>query len=372
MGMHEGRFSPEHERPTIEGATEVFPGGWRLTKSETVLDVPESWVFFDGQGLLVLDPGGELPIASRDDEVSLKPLVAQLTRSQENRKLAAVKALEAHYGVPVKGILLTHGDADHTNNIENISAEPIPIYVGKKGWWSTLSPETQFAAGKVMMQKSPHTGGTPGTLSGDAGDLVFRDIGFQAFAEAMNNPRGGRMRHEKKQALAARFQEYPESFALPDTKLEVVPLPGHAPEEVGFYIPDQRIFIGGDLLVTSKVEQSQRLNLFLPEANVFSALASLQRLRQMDIEQYYPAHGDVVTGREAIQSWIDALATDAKRIIDRTQAEHRQHPHATVRQLRPLVFTNDLRRAGMSPRSEETWILSVLRDGETQADVAAG
>lgn len=360
--------SPEFEtEPLPENVREVFPGGFRVVKGATTLDVPESWVFYDGEGLYVLDPGGELPVESRDDEVSLKPLAALATGSKESPKISAVRKLTERFHAPIKGVLLTHGDADHTNNIENISEPDTPIFIGRKGWWSTLSPEKQFAAGRINLKKSIHTGGQPGQLVGDAGDLNLRDIGFQVVAEAMNNPRGGRMRHEKKQALAKRFQDYPESFMLPEATIEVVATPGHAPEEVGFYVPEQKIFIGGDLLTTSKAEQSGRMNLFLPEANVYEALSTINKLRALDIEQYYPAHGDPIIGREAVQTFFDTVQQDAQRIIEKTKALHQQSPSLLVGQLRPRVFTPDLARKGMAPRSEETWILSILRDNPQEA-----
>lgn len=354
--MEREGFSPV-ERPEIdiENVEEVFPGGYRLTKGQTTLDVPESWAIDDGEGLFVIDPGGELPIESVRDAVSLKSVAAAMTNSLRSHKLEALRQLEEQLGKPVKGILLTHGDADHTNNLENVGASDVPVYIGRKGWWSTLSPEKQFAAGKVNLKKSALTGH-------ETGDLHFRDIAFQLVAEGMQNPRGGRMRHERKQELAKRFHDYPESFALPDSELNVVPTPGHAPEEVGFFIPDQKIFIGGDLITTSKPDQSGRLNLFLPEANVYQAMSTIDRLLGMEIEKYFPAHGDPIIGQAAVQAHLERVRADAQNIIDRTLNEHQHDPSATVQQLRTRVFTQDLRMNGMAPRSEETWILSILRD----------
>lgn len=347
---------PEHEQePLPENVREVFPGGFRVVKGETSLDVPETWVFYDGQGLLVLDPGGELPIETRDDEVSLKPLAALATGSKHSPKIEAVRELSRRFDAPIHGILLTHGDADHTNNIENVSGPDVPIYVGRKGWWSTLSPELQFAAGRVNLEKSPHT-------KGQSGDLQLRDLGFRAVAEMMNNPRGGAKRHERKQHLAARFRDFPQLFSLPEATVEVIPTPGHAPEEVGFFVPEAKVFIGGDLLTTSKPDQAGRMNLFLPEANVFEAIDSIRRLQELDLEQLYPAHGEPIVGRDAIQEYLAAVIADAEAIIERTERIHQEHPTLTVTQLRPRVFTRNIALPGMAPRSEETWILSILRD----------
>lgn len=364
-------FIPEQEGEHLpENVQEVFPGGFRVGKGETTLDVPESWVFRTPEGLLVLDPGGELPVETPEDRASLKSVAALVTRSTHSAKIQAIRELAERFDTKVSAVLLTHGDADHTNNIENISDDQTPIYIGRKGWWSTLSPEKQFAAGKMNLQKSKFAGADPGRQNGQAGDLHLRDIGFQVAAEALGNPRGGRMRHEKKRQLAARFSDYPESFHLPEATLNVIATPGHAPEEVGFYIPEEKLFIGGDLLTTSKPEQSGRLNLFLPEANIYQALSTLDHLQSLDIERYYPAHGEPIIGADVFRQHLDRLRHDAQTIIDRTLNEHQHDPGALVHELRQRVFTSDIRMPGMAPRSEETWILSILRDRNTDEHVA--
>lgn len=353
------------ETHDIPHATEVFPGGWRLTKGMTYLDVPETWAIYDGEGLLVVDPGGELPIETSEDALSAKSAAAALTLSWRSEKIEALRELERTLEAPVKAVLLTHGDADHTNNLENIAGSEVPIYLDRKEWWSTLSPEKQFAAGAMNFSKSALTGNDPGRLR-------QRNEGFQAAAKVMNNPRGGEQAHERKRALAGRFRDYPESFPISAGQLEVVPLPGHAPGEHGFYVPAEKLFIGGDLITTSKKGQADRVNIFLPEANVYDAIASLKKLQSMDIEQYYPAHGPPIIGRSELQEHLQGLIDDAETLVGRIKERANKYSEENVHQLVERVFIPQFDRPGMSEQSKKSWIMSVLRDREVESapDVA--
>lgn len=351
----------QEQRELPKNVEEVFPGGFRITKGMTVLDVPESWALYDGEGLLIIDPGGELPIETPADALSLKSVSAAVTLSWRSDKIEAIRALEQQLDVPVTAVLLTHGDADHTNNLENISAPSTPIYVDKREQWSTLSPEKQFAVGAMKYRKSDLT-------AHDPGGLAQRDAGFQAFAAAANNPRGGAQAHERKRELASRFREYPSEFHLEHGTLQVVALPGHAPGEHGFYIPEEKLFIGGDLITTSKKEQSDRLNIFLAEANIYDAIASLKKLQAMDIEKYYPAHGQPIIGPEEFQKHIAVLLDDAAQLVDRILERAEKYREENVHQLVDRVFIPQFDRMGMSIESKKSWIMSVLHDRPTEAE----
>ncbi|MBI5466973.1 MAG: MBL fold metallo-hydrolase [Candidatus Kerfeldbacteria bacterium] len=362
--MEREGYAPVETRD-IPNAEQVFSGGWRLTKGITYLDVPESWAIYDGEGFLLIDPGGELPVETVEDARSVKPLAAAATLSWRSDKIEALRELEQIYDAPVKAVLLTHGDADHTNNVENVTGPEVPIYVDRREWWSTLSPEKQFAAGAKNFSKSALTGNDPGRLR-------QRDEGFQTFARSMNNPRGGEQAHARKQALAERFRDYPEMFPIAAGQLDVVAVPGHAPGEHGFYVPEEKLFIGGDLITTSKKGQADRLNIFLPEANIYDAIGSLKHLQSMDIEKYYPAHGPPILGREEFQAHVRTLLDDAEQLVDRILERAEKYQEENVHDLVGRVFVQHFDRPGMSEQSKKSWIMSVLRDQptETSPDVA--
>ncbi len=358
------REHPELQRErhdwNIHNAEEVVPDGWRLTYPESKLDVPQSWVFKSNEGLLVIDPGGELPIESASDHASLRGVARTIAGSPETPKINAVRELEQKYDAEVSGILLTHGDADHHNNIEQVSDDTMPVFVGKRGHWAVLSPEKQFTATRVNMDKSELTDYRSSKT------LLARDVGFQASARFINNPRStivqGPHRAAKKREFAKRLQDFPESFETDSGQLEVVPLPGHAPEEVGFYLANEKLMIVGDLIGTSKPDQADRINLFLAEANVYDAIDSLKRLQEIEIERLYPAHGPPLIGQESIHAHLETLIHAAESLIGRINDMHAQHPDATVQELSQLVFTKDWARRGLVVQSQESWIFSALRD----------
>lgn len=368
---HEGTNPAENQAEKhewdIENAEEVVPNGWRLTYPGAGVDVPQSWAFYDGEGLLVIDPGGELPVETPQDKMSLRGVARQIYRTTETPKIDAVRELERRYETKVKRVLLTHADADHTNEIEYISDQSAPIHVGKKGNWAVMSPEKQFAVGRVKMRQSPHTGG-------QVGELNMRDTGFQIIATLINNQRStlprGAHRAAKKHEIGQRLQEHPDFYETEAGQLEVLRLPGHAPEEVGFYLPDEKLAIVGDIVATSKPDQAERLGIFLPEANVYQALDSLQKLRELDVEKLYPAHGPPILGREQVREHLRRMDEDARGLIERTLKFHEENPNLTVQQLRPKVFTKDWQREGMVVRSQETWILSILRDRAVEGEKA--
>lgn len=344
----------------IEHAEEVIPDGWRLTYPGAGLDVPESWAFYNGEELVVIDPGGEMPVETPADKNSLRGFARAVTRTAKTPKLDALHELEKKYETKVGAILLTHGDADHQNDIEYASEPEAPVYVGKKGRWSVLSPEKQFIATRVNMDKSSLTGNKSSRV------LFGRDVGFQTTAHLINNQRStnfpGPQRAARKRVLAKRLRDFPESFDTNAGKLKVVALPGHAPEEVGFYLPDQKIMITGDLIGTSKAGQSGRMNLFLGEANVYDAITSLKTLEQMDIERLYPAHGPPIVGQDAVHEHLSRVRADAEALVQHILDLREQYPKMTVQKLCPLVFTAEWKREGMVVQSQETWIWSALKD----------
>lgn len=85
--------------------------------------------------------------------------------------------------------------------------------------------------------------------------------------------------------------------------LSVIHAPGHTPGEVAFYEPSRKILFSGD----SVVEREGRLTLPAARyaANLEQAVASLSRLRALEIELLLPGHGVPVT--KGIHDRLDDL-----------------------------------------------------------------
>lgn len=80
--------------------------------------------------------------------------------------------------------------------------------------------------------------------------------------------------------------------------------PGHTPGHLCFYVPEEKAFVGGDLV---DLETGTGADLNNPHSNYADGLASLEKAREMDIEFFLPAHGEPVLGRENVIALFDRL-----------------------------------------------------------------
>jgi glyoxylase-like metal-dependent hydrolase (beta-lactamase superfamily II) len=76
----------------------------------------------------------------------------------------------------------------------------------------------------------------------------------------------------------------------PDVTLEVLHTPGHASDHLCFRLVEEQALFSGDLVMgwsTTVISP--------PDGNLNDYMASLERLRHLDMERMYPAHGPPVT-----------------------------------------------------------------------------
>ena len=86
---------------------------------------------------------------------------------------------------------------------------------------------------------------------------------------------------------------------------QIMELPGHRPGEIGVYLPEDKTLIIGDL-VNNNLYDLPSLN--MPVSDMKQAVASLERILDMDVAVLAPGHDEVVTGRQNIVKWLrDAL-----------------------------------------------------------------
>ncbi|HEY1684588.1 MAG TPA: MBL fold metallo-hydrolase [Tepidisphaeraceae bacterium] len=79
-------------------------------------------------------------------------------------------------------------------------------------------------------------------------------------------------------------------------KLEAMHTPGHAPGHIAFYFPEEKVLVGGDLIIAGSVGRTD-----LPGADPRAFVQSLQRVMELPPEtKLLPGHGKVSTlGDEA-------------------------------------------------------------------------
>jgi len=88
---------------------------------------------------------------------------------------------------------------------------------------------------------------------------------------------------------------------LGDRQLHLFPTPGHSPDIVSIYIREFRLLIASDTVVTGIVPA-----IFHSSAELE---ASVNRLKQLDIDTLISGHGPVLHGSEKIQAWLSWLTS---------------------------------------------------------------
>jgi glyoxylase-like metal-dependent hydrolase (beta-lactamase superfamily II) len=78
-----------------------------------------------------------------------------------------------------------------------------------------------------------------------------------------------------------------EKLSIGNVRLEVIHTPGHAPGHVMYHFPDDKILIGGDLIIMGSVGRTD-----LPDSDPEQLMASIRRVMQLpDDTRLLPGHG---------------------------------------------------------------------------------
>ncbi len=88
--------------------------------------------------------------------------------------------------------------------------------------------------------------------------------------------------------------------------------PGHSPGHMGYYIPEERVFVGGDLI---DLETGEGADLNNPHSDYADGLTSLKKVRELDIEHFLPAHGEPVRGKDNVESLFDGMIANTHKYI---------------------------------------------------------
>jgi glyoxylase-like metal-dependent hydrolase (beta-lactamase superfamily II) len=82
--------------------------------------------------------------------------------------------------------------------------------------------------------------------------------------------------------------------------LEVIPSPGHSPESVCFYSPEEKFLIPGDVVFA---QSTGRVD--LPGGNADQIKQSIEALAKLEIDYLLPGHMNIVTGAENVRQNFD-------------------------------------------------------------------
>lgn len=88
----------------------------------------------------------------------------------------------------------------------------------------------------------------------------------------------------------------------PDTRVQLIPSPGHSPDSVCIYSPGDKFLISGDVIFC---ENTGRVD--LPGGSADQLRKSINSLAQLDVEYLLPGHMGIVTGTRKVKNNFDMV-----------------------------------------------------------------
>ena len=83
---------------------------------------------------------------------------------------------------------------------------------------------------------------------------------------------------------------------LRDTEIELIPVPGHSPDSICFYVTKSKALICGDVIFSGNVGRVD-----LPGGSAEKLTQGIEKLAQLDIEYLLPGHMEVIVGKDKVQ-----------------------------------------------------------------------
>ncbi len=92
------------------------------------------------------------------------------------------------------------------------------------------------------------------------------------------------------------FVEEGSKLAIGGLRVEVIHTPGHSPGSVMYHLPDERVLIGGDLIIMGAHGRTD-----MPDSSQSDLEASIRRVMQLPLDTtLLPGHGDPTTLAEEL------------------------------------------------------------------------
>jgi glyoxylase-like metal-dependent hydrolase (beta-lactamase superfamily II) len=87
------------------------------------------------------------------------------------------------------------------------------------------------------------------------------------------------------------YVEDGQTLSIGPLKVQVIHTPGHAPGHVMYHFPDEKILVGGDLIIGGSVGRTD-----LPDSDATELFRSIRKVMQLPGDtRLLPGHGDVST-----------------------------------------------------------------------------
>lgn len=108
----------------------------------------------------------------------------------------------------------------------------------------------------------------------------------------------------------------PDNFSIGPLNFEVVSLPGHTMEMIGFYEPARKWFFSADA-----VPLPSKKKIAMPDENIPQMVATMEKIQAMDIDILFDSHrGPIESPREHIQTRIDYIKEIQRKALELHQS----------------------------------------------------
>ena len=110
----------------------------------------------------------------------------------------------------------------------------------------------------------------------------------------------------------AKVEKMPSAFSVGDLEFDVIPVPGHWSDMVGFYEPNKKWFFSADAVPLPSFKK-----IGMPEENIPLMILTMEMIADIDIEILFDSHkGPVTSHREHIMTRVNNIKDLQKRAID--------------------------------------------------------
>ena len=103
-----------------------------------------------------------------------------------------------------------------------------------------------------------------------------------------------------------------QELSIGKLKVQVIHTPGHAPGHVAYYLPEQKVLVGGDLIIGGSVGRTD-----LPDSDHAELEKSIRKIMDLPRDtRLLPGHGEISTLEEEAANnpfVIEVLSAQAKR-----------------------------------------------------------
>jgi glyoxylase-like metal-dependent hydrolase (beta-lactamase superfamily II) len=183
----------------------------------------------------------------------------------------------------IRQVLLTHIHPDHfglAGEIQRLSGAEILLHRAEAAWMRRWQEEGFLERHAAWLEEH-------GVAPEESGEISAAFVGVAEFIEVVET---------------YRTIEDGERLPVEGGEMEVLWTPGHSPGLLTLYWPQRRLYFSSDHII-ERITPNIGVHSGSPENPLGDYLASLERVRRLEIDCILPSHGPPFGGHRA---WIDA------------------------------------------------------------------